>query len=48
MIFAVFATLGFIVLRLTIRARSRTILLLAIAIGVVADFVLDLLISVQR
>jgi uncharacterized membrane protein YsdA (DUF1294 family) len=47
-IFAVFAILSFIALRLTVRARWRTLLLLAIVIGLVGDFVADLLVALQR
>jgi hypothetical protein len=48
MIFVVFSILSFIVLRLTVRARWRTLLLLAVVIGLIGDFVADLLVAFQR
>jgi hypothetical protein len=46
--FLVFAVLAFIVLRLTFRARVRTLLLAAIVIGLLGDFGLDLLIAIRH
>lgn len=48
LIFVVFSVIGFVVLRLTIRAQWRILLLLAIVIGLIADFVADLLIALQH
>ena len=45
MIFLVFAPLAFVVIRLTVNWRWKTVLLVAAAAGVAADAVLDLLIS---
>jgi len=47
-VFLIFALLGFIVLRLSFRGRFRTFLLLSVAIGLLADFALDLLIATQK
>jgi hypothetical protein len=47
-VFVIFAVLGFVVLRLSFRGRLRTFLLLSVAIGLVADFALDLLIAAQK
>jgi len=48
MIFAIFAVLAFIVLRLTFRARLRTLILAALFIGLVGDFAVDLLVAFGR
>ena len=48
MIFAIFAILGFIILRLTFRARWRTLLILSLLIGVLADYAVDVLITFRR
>jgi hypothetical protein len=47
-VFLIFAVLGFVVLRLSFRGRFRTFLLLSVAIGLLADFALDLLIAAQK
>ena len=39
--FLVFAPLCFVLLRLSVRWRWRTVLLLSIALGIVADAMLD-------
>jgi hypothetical protein len=46
--FLIFAVLGFIVLGLTIRAPLRTLLVLAVLIGLLGDFGVDLLIAIGR
>lgn len=43
--FLVFTPLAFVVLRLSVRWRWRTVLIVALLIGVAADAVLDLLAS---
>jgi hypothetical protein len=43
--FLIFAPLAFAVLRLTVRWRWRSILLTAVVVGLVADLVLDLMVS---
>jgi hypothetical protein len=48
MVFLVFAFLGFVVLRLSFRGRFTTLVLLAVVIGLAADFALDLLIAAQK
>ena len=48
MVFLIFAVLGFIVLRLSFRERLGTFLLLAVIVGLAADFALDLLIAAQK
>jgi hypothetical protein len=48
MVFLIFAILGFIVLRLSFRGRVTTFVLLAVALGLAADFALDLLIAGQK
>ena len=48
MLFAVFAVLSFIVLRLTFRGRLRTFVLLAIVLGLLADLALDVLVWPNR
>jgi hypothetical protein len=48
MVFLIFAGLGFIVLRLSFRGRVMTFVVLAVALGLAADFALDLLIAAQR
>jgi phosphatidylglycerophosphate synthase len=45
MVFLVFEPLLFLLLRLTVRWRWRTVLLVALVLGVVADFVLDGLVA---
>ena len=45
--FLIFTVLGFVVLRLTFRARFKTLIILAVLIGLVADFGLDLLVAVR-
>jgi MFS family permease len=45
MAFLVVAPLLFLILRLTVRWRWRTVFLVAIILGVVADFVLDGLVA---
>jgi len=48
MIFVIFAVLAFIVLRLTFRARVRTLILASLLIGLVGDFAVDLLVAFGR
>jgi hypothetical protein len=48
MVFLIFAVLGFIVLRLSFRGRFATLVALAVVLGLVADFALDLLIVGQK
>ena len=48
MVFAVFAPLALIVIRLSVRWRWRTVVLAALAIGLAADLVLDFLIGSRR
>jgi len=43
--FLIFAPLTFLLLRLTVRWRWRSILLTAVIVGLVADFVLDLMVA---
>jgi len=45
MVFFVFTPLVFLILRLTVRWRWRTVFLVALVLGVVADFVLDGLVA---
>jgi MFS family permease len=45
MAFLVVAPLLFLILRLTVRWRWRTVFLVALILGVVADFVLDGLVA---
>jgi len=45
MVFLVFAPLVFLILRLTVRWRWRTVFFVALVLGVVADFVLDGLVA---
>jgi MFS family permease len=45
MAFFVVAPLLFLILRLTVRWRWRTVFLVALILGVVADFVLDGLVA---
>ena len=47
MSFVVFTALSFVVLRLTTRLRWRTLLWLAVAIGLLADTGLDWLVMVR-
>jgi hypothetical protein len=47
-IFAIFAILSFVVLRLTFRARWRTLILAALVIGLVADYAVDVLVTLRR
>ena len=48
MVFFIFAPLLFLILRLTVRWRWRTVFLVAIVLSVVADFVLDGLVARRR
>jgi len=48
MVFLIFALLGFIVLRLSFRGRFATFVVLAVVLGLAADFALDLLIAAQK
>jgi len=48
MVFFVFAPLLFLILRLTVRWRWRTVFLVAIVLSVLADFVLDGLVARRR
>jgi len=43
-IFAIFASLSFIVLRLTFRLRWRTVIVASLVIGLVADYAVDFLV----
>ncbi len=45
MVFLVVAPLLFLILRLTVRWRWRTVFLVAVVLSVVADFVLDGLVA---
>jgi hypothetical protein len=45
MVFFVFAPLLFLILRLTVRWRWRTVFFVAIVLSVLADFVLDGLVA---
>jgi hypothetical protein len=47
-IFAIFAVLSFVVLRLTFRARWRTLVLAALVLGLVADYAIDFLVMLRR
>jgi uncharacterized membrane protein YczE len=46
--FAIFSLLAFVVLRLTTRARLKTLLWIALVFGLLADFSVDLLVTLQR
>jgi hypothetical protein len=48
MIFGIFAVLAFVILRLTFRARWRTLILAAVIIGLVADYAVDVLVTLRR
>ena len=48
MVFFVFAPLTFLILRLTVRWRWRTVVLAAVLLGLVADMVLDGLVARRR
>ena len=48
MVFLIFAVLGFIVLRLSFRGRFATFVVLAVVLGLAADFALDLLIAAPK
>jgi hypothetical protein len=48
MIFGIFAVLAFVVLRLTIRARWRTLILAALIVGLVADYAVDVIVTLRR
>ena len=48
MVFPIFAVLSFIVLRLSTRARLRTIVWISLVAGLVGDFAIDLLVTLQR
>ncbi len=48
MTFAVFAVLAFLVLRLRTRARMKALLWAALAIGLLADFSVDLLVMLRH
>jgi len=43
--FLIFAPLTFLLLRLTVRWRWRSILLTAVIAGLIADFVFDLMVA---
>jgi MFS family permease len=45
MVFAVFAPLVFLILRLAVRWRWRTVFVVALVLGVLADFVLESLVA---
>lgn len=45
MVFLVFAPIVFLLLRLTVRWRWRTVLFVALVLSVIADFVLDGLVA---
>jgi hypothetical protein len=45
MIFAIFAILSFIVLRLTFRIRWRALILASLIIGLMADYAVDVLVT---
>jgi hypothetical protein len=46
--FAIFSVLSFLVLRLSTRARVKTLIWIALACGLLADFSVDLLVTLQR
>ena len=46
--FPIFLALGFVILRLTFRWRWRTVLLVAVVLALVGDFLVDLLIAQGR
>jgi hypothetical protein len=46
--FVLFAVLSFVVLRLSTRARLKTLIWVAIVFGLLADFSVDLLVTIQR
>jgi hypothetical protein len=48
MAFAIFSALSFVILRLTTRARVKTLLWMSLVAGVIADFSVDLLVTLQR
>ena len=48
MIFAIFAVLSFVVLRLTFRIRWRTLILASLIIGLGADYAVDVLVMLRR
>ena len=45
--FPIFLALGFVILRLTFRWRWRTVLLVAVVLALVGDFLVDLLIALK-
>jgi hypothetical protein len=45
--FPIFLLLGFVILRLTVRWRWKTILFASIVLALVADFVVDLLVAAR-
>jgi hypothetical protein len=47
MIFAIFAILSFIVLRLTFRIRWRALILASLIIGLMADYAVDVLVTIR-
>ena len=47
MIFVIFAILSFVVLRLTFRARFRTLILASLILGLVADYAIDFLVTLR-
>jgi hypothetical protein len=48
MVFLVFAPLMFILLRLSFRWRTRTVLIVAVVAGLIADVALDALVAYRR
>lgn len=48
MAFAIFTALSFLILRLSTRARMKTLLWISIVCGLLADLSVDLLVTLQR
>ena len=48
MTFPLFAALSFVVLRLSTRARLKTLLWMSVALGLLGDLSVDLLVTLQR
>jgi hypothetical protein len=48
MVFLIFSVLAFLVLWMSRRVQFRTTVFLAVAVGLAADFLLDLLLALRR
>jgi hypothetical protein len=48
MAFAIFSVLSFVILRLSTRARLKTLLWMSLVAGLIADLSVDLLVTLQR